>query len=42
MPQPSDYKRNYKFRSNTNNERRNINIAIIVSIIAFLLIWFYL
>jgi hypothetical protein len=38
--QPGDFKRKYKFRSSTRNERRNINIAIIISIIAFLLIYF--
>ncbi len=39
---PSDFKRNYKFKSNTKRDRLNYIIAIIVSIAAFLLLWFYL
>ncbi|MBB5636058.1 DMSO/TMAO reductase YedYZ heme-binding membrane subunit [Pedobacter cryoconitis] len=39
--QPGDFKRKYRFRSRTDN-RLTFAIAIIVSIIAFLLIVYYL
>jgi hypothetical protein len=39
---PGDFKRNYKFRSNSNKDRWNYIIAIVVSIVAFYLIWVYL
>jgi len=35
-------KRQYKFRSKNRESRWGFTIAIIVSIVAFLLIWFYL
>lgn len=37
---PGDYKRNYKFRSDTKKDRVSYLIAIILSVIAFLLIWY--
>lgn len=40
--QPGDFKRKYNFRSDPKRDRRNYTIAIVVSVIAFLLIWFYL
>jgi len=42
METPGLKKREYKFRSNPRAQRRNLRIAIIISIIAYLLIWFYL
>lgn len=35
-------KREYKFKSKNRGERWSLTIAVIVSAIAFLLIWFYL
>jgi hypothetical protein len=37
---PGDYKRDYKFRSDKKKDRVSYLIAIIVSVIAFLLIWY--
>ena len=37
---PGDYKRNYKFRSDKKKDRASYIIAIILSVIAFLLIWY--
>jgi len=35
-------KRKYKFKSNTKGERLSFTIAIIISIIAFIVIYYYL
>ncbi|WP_449439314.1 hypothetical protein [Pedobacter steynii] len=40
MRLPSDYKRNYKFKSDRGKDRLSYIIAIIISAIAFLLIWY--
>ncbi|MDR6784285.1 hypothetical protein ABIE26_002326 [Pedobacter africanus] len=40
MRLPSEYKRNYKFKSDTKKDRFSYIIAILISIIAFLLIWY--
>ncbi|SDJ21589.1 hypothetical protein SAMN04487898_1026 [Pedobacter sp. ok626] len=40
MRLPSDYKREYKFKSDKKRDRMNYIIAIIISAIAFLLIWY--
>lgn len=40
--QPGDFKRKYRFKSDPKSGRWNYTIAIIISIVAFLLIWFYL
>jgi hypothetical protein len=40
--QPSDFKREYRFKSDKKRDRLSYIIAIIVSIIAFVLIWFFL
>lgn len=37
---PGDYKRDYKFRSDKKKDRVSYLIAIIISVIAFLLIWY--
>jgi len=40
MRLPSDYKRNYKFKSDRSKDRLSYIIAIVISAIAFLLIWY--
>lgn len=42
MQLPSDFKREYKFRSDKKRDRLSYIIAIVVSVIAFILIWFFL
>ncbi|SFF28421.1 hypothetical protein SAMN03003324_03142 [Pedobacter antarcticus] len=37
--QPSDFKRKYRFKSSNSNDRWSYTIAIVISIIAFLVIW---
>lgn len=37
---PGDFKRDYKFRSDKRKDRITYIIAIVISIIAFLVIWF--
>lgn len=37
---PGDYKRNYKFKTDKKKDRLSYIIAIVISIIAFLAIWF--
>lgn len=37
---PSDYKRKYKFRTDTSKERKYMNIAIIVSLIIIIVLWY--
>ncbi len=39
---PSDYKRKYKFRTDTSKERRYMNIAIIVSLIILIVLWYFI
>ena len=40
---PADLKkRNYRFKSNTRKDRLNYIIAIIVSAVAFVVLWFCL
>ncbi len=36
---PSDYKRKYKFRTDTSKEKKYFNIAIIVSLILIIALW---
>lgn len=36
---PSDYKRNYKFKTDTSKEQKYVNISIAVTIVLALL-WF--
>ncbi|WP_316812972.1 hypothetical protein [Pedobacter heparinus] len=40
MRLPSDYKRDYRFKSNPKKDRLSYLIAIVLSVIAFLLIWY--
>ncbi|MEJ2904363.1 hypothetical protein WAE58_18120 [Pedobacter panaciterrae] len=40
MRLPSEYKRNYKFKSDRRKDRLSYIIAIVISAIAFLLIWY--
>ncbi|WP_255420965.1 hypothetical protein [Pedobacter sp. KBW06] len=42
MQLPSDFKREYKFKSDKKRDRLSYIIAIVVSVIAFILIWFFL
>lgn len=37
---PGDYKRNYKFKSDKQKDKISYIIAIIISVVAFLAIWF--
>ncbi len=37
---PGDYKRNYKFKSDKQKDKIAYIIAIIISVVAFLAIWF--
>jgi len=41
MRLPSDYKRNYKFKSDTRKDRMSYIIAIILSVIAFVVLWYF-
>jgi hypothetical protein len=41
MRTPGDFKRNYQFKSNRKGDRKGYIIAIILSAIAFLLIWYF-
>ncbi|WP_276089840.1 hypothetical protein [Pedobacter sp. JY14-1] len=38
--QLSDYKRKYRYKSDQSKHKLSYTIAIIISIVAFLLIWF--
>ncbi len=40
MRMPDDYKRKYRFKTDTTKERRYMNIAIIVSLIIMIVLWF--
>lgn len=42
MQLPSDFKREYRFKSDKKRDRLSYIIAIVISIIAFALIWFFL
>lgn len=42
MQLPSDFKRDYRFKSDKRKDRLSYIIAIVISIVAFVLIWFYL
>lgn len=37
---PGNYKRKYRFRTDTSKERKYINIAIIVTLIVVMLLWY--
>ncbi len=37
---PSDYKRKYRFRTDTSKERKYMNIAIIVTLIVLMALWY--
>jgi len=37
---PSDYKRKYKFRTDTTKERKYMKIAIIISLIMVIILWY--
>ncbi len=37
---PNDYKRKYKFRTDTSKEKRYMNIAIIVTLIVLAILWY--
>lgn len=39
MKTPGDYKRNYRFRTDTNNERKYFNISIVVTLIILFVLW---
>ena len=39
MKTPNDYKRNYKFRTNTKIEKRIMNITVLL-VILFIMIWY--
>ncbi|HKG07378.1 MAG TPA: hypothetical protein VKB19_13000 [Pedobacter sp.] len=41
MQLPGDFKRNYKFKSDKKKDRLSYIIAIILSAIAFALIWYF-
>ena len=41
MQLPGDFKRNYRFKSDQSKDRKSYIIAIIISVIAFALIWFF-
>ena len=40
MQLPSDFKRDYKFKSNPKKDRLSYIIAIVLSVLAILLFWF--
>jgi hypothetical protein len=42
MQLPSDFKRNYKFKSDKKKDRLSYIIAIVLSAIAFILLWYFL
>lgn len=37
---PSDYKRKYRFRTDTSKERKYMNIVVIVTIIILMIVWY--
>ncbi|HTN00047.1 MAG TPA: hypothetical protein VL088_14925 [Pedobacter sp.] len=37
---PSNYKRKYRFRTDTSKEKRYMNIAIIVTLIILSVLWY--
>ncbi len=42
MRLPSDFKRDYRFKSDPKKDRLSYTIAIIISIIVVLLMWYFL
>ncbi|MEJ2882978.1 hypothetical protein [Pedobacter sp. GR22-6] len=42
MRLPSDYKRDYKFKSDPKKDRLSYTIAIILSIIVIAIMWYFL
>lgn len=42
MQLPGDFKRKYQFKSDKKKDRLSYMIAIVVSAIAFILLWFFL
>jgi hypothetical protein len=39
MKTPDDYKRKYRFKSDTSKEKKYLNISLIVSVIIILILW---
>jgi len=37
---PGDYKRKYKFRTDTSKEKKYMNIALIVTLIVLMVLWY--
>lgn len=37
---PGDFKRKYKFRTDTSKEKRYMNIALIVTLIILIVLWY--
>jgi hypothetical protein len=42
MRMPDDYKRKYRFKTDTSKEKRYMNIAIIVSLIILMVLWYFI
>lgn len=42
MQLPSDFKRKYQFKSDKKKDRLSYIIAIVISAIVFLLLWYFL
>lgn len=36
---PNDYKRKYKFRTDTSTERKYFNISMIITVIILIILW---
>ena len=41
MQLPGDFKRKYQFKSDRKNEQKGYIIAIVISAIALLLLWYF-
>lgn len=37
---PGDYKRKYKFRTDTSKEKKYMNIALIITFIVLMVLWY--
>lgn len=37
---PSDYKRKYKFRTDTTKEKKYMNIVILITFIVLMVLWY--
>ncbi len=37
---PSDYKRKYRFKTDTSKEKKYMNISIIISVIILIVLWY--